>query len=75
MRDQVLHVGEPCEMNLQLRVAEPKRVAQAAAAETHRSALDRFVCLALGNEVINEHQQAPRLRRQVIERAAQHFVG
>ena len=74
MDQQVLHLFQPMQMDFQLRIA-PARIGPHVAA---REAIVRslhLLSLALGSDHrVDRQQQPPRLRRQLIERTAQHFM-
>lgn len=75
MRDEVFQLDQAGQVQLELRVAQLDRLAQGAAAEAHIGALDALA-LALGRDMpVDQLQQAPRLRRQFVEAAAEHIMG
>lgn len=74
MSDEVFEFDQARQVQLQLRVTPVDRLAQRAPAEAHVSALER-VAHALGAHVpVDQHQQAPCLRRQFVEAAPEHVV-
>ena len=61
-------------MNAQLRITPADRLAQHAAAKTEVRPAHLLGRVLLGDVPIDELEQPPGLRRQLIERAAEHLV-
>ncbi len=74
MHHQILQLFQPVQMPFQLRIAPPGERAHVLAAETEVLPLDLFPLAVLAHHFVHQEQQAPRLRRQFVERAPQHFM-
>ena len=74
MGDHVLKLDQAREMDFQLRIAPTRRRAYFAPRKTQRFARLVPGLAFMPHPIHQERQQAPRLRRQLIERAAQHVM-
>ncbi len=74
MYQQVFQLGEPREVDLQLRVAPAGVLAHLAAAKAVVSSPDLSSRALLLDHVHHQREQPACLRRQLIERVAEHFM-
>ena len=74
MHEEVFELGQAREMHLQLRVAPAGRLAHLAAAEAVVGASHVVLGAVRIDHRDDEAQEAPRLRRQLIERAPQDLM-
>jgi hypothetical protein len=74
VREHVFQLGQPVQMDFQLRVTPAGKVAQVAPREAYVAALDLFRRALRRDHFFDEGQEPPRLRRHFIEGAPEHFV-
>jgi hypothetical protein len=72
--EHVLERGELFEMRAHGEVRPARVLAHLAPREAHVRAVQALRLGALGHQAVEEAEKAPRLRRQLVERAAEHLV-
>ena len=73
VHDQVLQFFQPSQMHPELCIAPARVLPHRGPRETVVAALDLQPRAFLGHHLVEQQQQAPRLRRQLVERWRQHF--
>ncbi len=75
MNQEVFQAHEPLQVHPQLRIGEPRVLAHFAAAKAVFGARELLGRARGRHHLDNAREHPPRLRRQLIEAAAQDFVG
>ena len=75
MRQKILQLLQPPQMQAQLRIAPARRRPDFAPREAVLRALDPLPLALRLDHLVDQQQQPPRLRRQLIERTPQHLGG
>ena len=75
MHQQVFHLLQAVQVHLSCVLPQPGRLPHVAAAEAEVAAGQVQPLAFLADPLVDEQEQAPGLRRQFVERAAQHFAG
>ena len=71
---EIFKLHEPIQVHPQLCVREARVIACFAAAKAVLGAHDLLRCALRAHHLDDPREHPPRLRRQLIERAAQHFM-
>ena len=74
VREEIFQLDQARQMNVQLRVAPTHNLAHPTAREAAIAALHLRRRATRRDFALDEGQQAPRLRRHVVETAAEHFM-
>src|SRR5208283_730269 len=72
--DEVFELLQPSQVHPQLRIAPARVLAHRGPREAVIAALDLQSPALLGRHAVDQQQQAPRLRLQLVERRRQHFT-
>src|SRR5437773_8943332 len=75
MHEHVLQGDQPIEMRADLEVAPPREAADVAPGEAVGGARQRLALADLAHHRIEQPEQPPRLRRQLVQRAPQDLVS
>ena len=75
MDQQVFHLFQPLQVDLELRVAPAGELPDVPAAETVVGAVDAQSLTGCRDHFVHQPQQPAGLRRQFVHRPAQHFAG